>query len=30
MGGWGHAAKQLQDGGDDTDVKEEEFEDMPF
>ena len=30
LGGWGHAAKQLQGGGDDTDVKEEDFEDMPF
>jgi single-strand DNA-binding protein len=30
LGGWGHAAKQLRDGGDDTDAKEEDFEDMPF
>jgi single-strand DNA-binding protein len=31
VGGWGHAAKQLQDGGgDDTDAKEEDFEEIPF
>jgi single-strand DNA-binding protein len=29
-GGWGHAAKQLQDGRDDTDFEEEGFEDIPF
>ena len=29
-GGWGHAAKQLQDGRDDTDFEEEGFEDNPF
>ncbi len=29
-GGWGHAAKQLQDGRDDTDLEEEGFEDIPF
>jgi single-strand DNA-binding protein len=29
-GGWGHAAKQLHDGADDTDFKEEDFEDIPF
>src|SRR3712207_1293253 len=29
-GGWGHAAKQLQDGRDDTDTEEEGFEDIPF
>src|SRR3712207_221504 len=28
-GGWGHAAKQLQDGRDDTDFEEEGFEDIP-
>ena len=29
-GGWGLAAKQWQDGADDTDFKEEDFEDIPF
>ena len=29
-GGWGHAAKQLQDGRDNTDLEEEGFEDIPF
>src|SRR3712207_2496764 len=28
-GGWGHAAKQLQDGRDDPDFEEEDFEDIP-
>jgi single-strand DNA-binding protein len=30
VGGWGHAAKQLHDGRDDTDFGEEDFEDIPF
>ena len=30
VGGWGHAAEQLQVGGDDTDSKEEDFDDIPF
>jgi single-strand DNA-binding protein len=29
-GGWGLAAKQLQDGRDNTDLEEEDFEDIPF
>jgi single-strand DNA-binding protein len=29
-GGWGHAAKQLQDGRDNTDLEEEGFEEIPF
>jgi single-strand DNA-binding protein len=28
-GGWGLAAKQLHDGRDDTDLEEEDFEDIP-
>ena len=28
-GGWGLAAKQLRDGRDDTDLEEEDFEDIP-
>ncbi len=30
VGGWGHAAKQLHDGADDTDFEEEGLEDLPF
>jgi single-strand DNA-binding protein len=29
-GGWGLAAKQLQDGGDDTDFEKEGFQDIPL
>ncbi len=29
-GGWGLAAKQLYDGRDDTDLEEEDFEDIPL